>query len=59
MRCYGDKPLWFSEVSPSGAVPVAEIDGRVISESNVIMQVQGATGFSRPALLILLADAKA
>lgn len=40
MRCYGDKPLWFSEVSPSGAVPVAEIDGRIISESNVIMQVQ-------------------
>ncbi|CAM9311077.1 unnamed protein product, partial [Ectocarpus sp. 8 AP-2014] len=43
MRCYGDKPLWFSKVSPSGAVPVAEIDGRIISESNVIMQVLEAT----------------
>ncbi|CAN0288542.1 unnamed protein product, partial [Ectocarpus sp. 4 AP-2014] len=43
MRCYGDKPLWFSQVSPSGAVPVAEIDGRIISESNVIMQVLEAT----------------
>ncbi|CAM9497065.1 unnamed protein product [Ectocarpus sp. 12 AP-2014] len=43
MRCYGDKPRWFSEVSPSGAVPVAEIDGRIISESNVIMQVLEAT----------------
>lgn len=39
MRCYGDKPSWFRKVSPSGAVPVANIDGRVISESNVIMQV--------------------
>ncbi|CAN0496234.1 unnamed protein product, partial [Laminaria digitata] len=39
MRCYGDKPSWFRQVSPSGAVPVANIDGRIISESNVIMQV--------------------
>ncbi|CAN0158888.1 unnamed protein product [Pylaiella littoralis] len=43
MRCYGNKPSWFSEVSPSGAVPVANIDGRIISESNVIMQVLEAT----------------
>lgn len=46
MRCYGDKPSWFRKVSPSGAVPVANIDGRVISESNVIMQVFGICAFS-------------
>ncbi|CAM9246881.1 unnamed protein product [Ascophyllum nodosum] len=43
MRCYGDKPSWFRQISPSGAVPVAQIDGRIISESNVIMQVLEAT----------------
>lgn len=39
MRCYGDKPDWFMRMQPSGGIPVAKIDGRVITESNDIMQV--------------------
>jgi glutathione S-transferase len=39
MRCYGDKPEWFMRMQPSGGIPVAKIDGRVITESNDIMQV--------------------
>ncbi|CAM9763018.1 unnamed protein product, partial [Heterosigma akashiwo] len=38
LRCYGDKPQWFRAVSPGGMLPVAEIDGQIISESNDIMQ---------------------
>ena len=38
MRCYGDKPDWFMRMQPSGGIPVAKIDGRVITESNDIMQ---------------------
>ena len=31
MNCYGDKPGWFWAMQPSGGIPVAQIDGRVIS----------------------------
>ena len=37
MRCYGDKPQSFYQLSPSGGIPVAIIKGRVISESDDIM----------------------
>ena len=38
MRCYGDKPDWFMRLNRSGGIPVANVDGRVITESNDIMQ---------------------
>lgn len=37
MSCYGDKPPWFRAISPSGAIPVAKIDGQIVPESNDIM----------------------
>lgn len=37
MRCYGAKPDWFQALSPSGNLPVASIDGKVLSESNAIL----------------------
>jgi glutathione S-transferase len=37
MRCYGDKPREFMRLQPSGAVPVAVIDGTVYNQSNDIM----------------------
>lgn len=38
MRCYGQKPAWFSRLSATGLLPVVEIDGEVIIESDVILQ---------------------
>ena len=37
MRCYGDKPPSFTAKVPSGLLPVLELDGRIITESEVIM----------------------
>jgi len=39
MRCYGDKPRSFSRLQPSGAIPVATIDGVTYRQSNDIMEV--------------------
>ena len=39
MRCYGPKPQSFLDIAPNGALPVIELDGRVISESSVIARV--------------------
>lgn len=39
LSCYGDKSPEFFRVSPSGQLPVAEINGRLVSESNTIMSV--------------------
>ena len=39
MRCYGLKPESFMKIAPSGALPVIELDGQVISESSVIARV--------------------
>ncbi|KXZ55141.1 hypothetical protein GPECTOR_3g291 [Gonium pectorale] len=39
MRCYGDKPPSFMAKVPSGLLPVIELDGRVVTESAVIMQL--------------------
>eukprot|EP01041_Mallomonas_annulata_P002710 gene2710-5335_t len=38
LRCYGEKPQAFLRIQPNGMLPVAMIKGRLISESNVIMQ---------------------
>ena len=37
MSCYGDKPTEFFQLSPSGNIPVALIQGRVVLESKDIM----------------------
>lgn len=37
MRCYGDKPASFQRLQPSGAIPVAIIDGVTYNQSNDIM----------------------
>lgn len=39
MRCYGDKPASFLSKVPSGLLPVLELDGRVVTESAVIMNL--------------------
>lgn len=39
LSCYGDKAPEFFRVSPSGQLPIAEINGRIVQESNVIMDV--------------------
>ena len=39
MRSYGDKPKEFLAKIPSGLLPVVEIDGQMITESLVIMQI--------------------
>lgn len=37
MRCYGEKPAWFTRMVPSGLLPVLQVDGRVVTESMEIM----------------------
>ena len=37
MRCYGPKPREFMQMVPSGLLPVMELNGRVIIESDAIM----------------------
>jgi glutathione S-transferase len=34
----GNKPAWFRRLSPLGKVPLLQVDGRVIFESNVILE---------------------
>ena len=50
MRSYGDKPKWFMDKVPSGLLPVLELDGRMITESLVIMQILDETFPERPLL---------
>jgi glutathione S-transferase len=38
MFCYGDKERWFTEKVPSGMLPALELDGRLITESDVILE---------------------
>ena len=48
MRCYGRKEPWFLEKVPSGMLPALELDGDLITESDVILlrleQAFGALG---------------
>ena len=39
MRCYGEKPLSFQQLQPSGQIPVAIIDGVTYRQSNEILSV--------------------
>ena len=38
MRCYGPKEPWFTELVPSGMLPALELDGRLITESDRILE---------------------
>ena len=39
MRSYGDKPREFLQKVPSGLLPAIEVNGQVITESQVIMEL--------------------
>ena len=38
MFCYGDKEAWFRRLVPSGMLPALELDGRLITESDRILE---------------------
>ena len=38
MRCYGPKERWFTAKVPSGMLPALELDGRLITESDRILE---------------------
>lgn len=38
MRCYGPKEPWFTAVVPSGMLPALELDGRLLTESDRILE---------------------
>ena len=50
MRCYGSKEPWFLQLVPSGMLPALELDGQLITESDVILlsleQTFGPLGLS-------------
>ena len=48
MRCYGDKPGAFLAKVPSGMLPVVELDGAVLTESDRIIGALEATFPERP-----------
>ena len=55
MRCYGDKPMSFMSMQPSGNIPVAVINGVTYNQSNDIMyaleeQFPDRILFDRPSL---------
>lgn len=50
MSCYGDKPPAFRRISPSGGIPVAIIDGKVIAESNDIVSRAARPLLTAPAV---------
>ncbi len=38
MFCYGQKERWFTQLVPSGMLPALELDGRLITESDRILE---------------------
>ena len=45
MVCYGEKESWFRQLVPSGYLPALELDGRLITESDRILEaLEGAFG---------------
>ena len=38
MFCYGEKEAWFKRLVPSGMLPALELDGRLITESDRILE---------------------
>ena len=37
LRQYGDKEPWYKKLVPSGMLPALQLDGRVITESDVVL----------------------
>ena len=37
MSCYGAKPAWYLNLMPSGMIPSAELDGRLLRSSDDII----------------------
>ncbi len=37
MFCYGQKEAWYKKLVPSGMLPALELDGKIITESDVIL----------------------
>jgi glutathione S-transferase len=45
MFCYGQKEAWYTKIVPSGMLPAVEIDGQIITESDVcLFQLERAFG---------------
>ena len=45
MFCYGEKEQWYKEKVPSGMLPAVEIDGQLVTESDVVlMELERAFG---------------
>ncbi|MBV2351212.1 glutathione S-transferase family protein [Synechococcus sp. HK05] len=38
MFCYGEKERWFKQLVPTGMLPALELDGHLITESDLILQ---------------------
>mmetsp|Transcript_34519 Transcript_34519/g.67217 ORF Transcript_34519/g.67217 Transcript_34519/m.67217 type:complete len:481 (-) Transcript_34519:193-1635(-) len=38
MFCYGEKERWYKQKVPSGMLPAMQLDGRVVTESDVILE---------------------
>ena len=43
MFCYGEKESWYQRLVPSGMLPALELDGRLITESDRILEALEAT----------------
>jgi len=59
MFCYGEKEAWYKRLVPSGMLPALELDGRLFTESDRILEALEATfgslgpGMQDPAVLPL------
>ncbi len=59
MVCYGEKERWYRQLVPSGMLPALELDGRLITESDRILEALEAAfgplvaGLNSPELLPL------
>jgi glutathione S-transferase len=51
MRSYGDKPASFTNKVPGGFLPALELDGKMMTESLVVMQVLDSTFQQGPAMV--------
>ena len=51
MFCYGEKERWYKQLVPSGMLPALELDGRLITESDRMLEaLEGAFGSLGPGM---------
>ncbi len=51
MFCYGQKERWFTDLVPSGMLPALQLDGRLITESDQILEaLESAFGALGPGM---------